>query len=152
MSLFKHTQHPHIPTNVNDTHKAEQATAGFNERLAIRLTRATGTMTCAYFFICLALLAFPALSVWLGPTVAIYVVWLSQCFIQLVMLPVLSVGQGVLGRKAELQADEAFATTIKTYHDIEQIAQHLSVQDEVLSRIAEKDNVPLRTNPASGQP
>jgi hypothetical protein len=42
------------------------------------------------------------------------------------------VGQNVLGRKSELQADEAFNTTMKTYHDIEEIMQHLSAQDAEL--------------------
>ncbi len=40
------------------------------------------------------------------------------------------VGQNVLGRKSELQADEQFNTTQKSYHDIEQIMQHLSAQDD----------------------
>ncbi len=35
-------------------------------------------------------------------------------------------------RKSELQADEAFKTTMKTYHDIEEIMQHLSAQDAEL--------------------
>ena len=42
------------------------------------------------------------------------------------------VGQNVLGRKSELQADEAFNTTMKTYHDIEEIIQHLAAQDAVI--------------------
>ncbi len=131
-ALFEHIPHPHIPRNTNAIHEAELRVAGFNERLAVFLTKATSTMTCTYLFVCLALLAFPALSAWLGPLVGIYVVWLSQCFIQLVMLPVLSVGQGVLERKAELQADEQFDTTTKIYHDSKQIAAHLAAQDAEL--------------------
>lgn len=42
------------------------------------------------------------------------------------------VGQNVLGRKAELQADEQYNTTIKTYHDIEQMMEHLNAQDNEL--------------------
>jgi hypothetical protein len=40
------------------------------------------------------------------------------------------VGQNVLGRKSELQADEAYATTMKTYLDIEAVMKHLDDQDE----------------------
>jgi hypothetical protein len=40
------------------------------------------------------------------------------------------VGQNVLGRKSELQADESFATTMKTYTDIEAVLKHLDKQDE----------------------
>lgn len=132
MSLFDHTPHPHTPQNPNDTHKAEQAGASFNERLAVSLTRVVGTMTCAYFFACLALLGFPALSAWLGPSVAIYVTWISQCFIQLVMLSVIMVGQRVQSRGQEIQANEAYNVALKNAHDIAQIAEHLAVQDKEL--------------------
>jgi hypothetical protein len=40
------------------------------------------------------------------------------------------VGQNVLGRKSELQADEAYAMTMKTYLDIEAVMKHLDDQDE----------------------
>jgi hypothetical protein len=48
------------------------------------------------------------------------------------ILPIIMVGQNVLGRKSELQADEQFNTTQKSYHDIEQIMQHMAAQDEIL--------------------
>jgi hypothetical protein len=132
MSLYKHQPHLHTPRNVNHAHKEEQANAGLNQRIAVAITKMTGTMFCAYIFALLALLGFPALSVFFSPLVAVYIVWVSQTFIQLCMLPILSVGQSVLGRKAELQAEEQYKTTIKTYHDIEQIMLHLSAQDETL--------------------
>lgn len=47
---------------------------------------------------------------------------------------VIMVGQGVLSRKQEIQADEQFATTQKSFHDIEQIMQHLDAQDKELLR------------------
>ncbi len=40
------------------------------------------------------------------------------------------VGQNVLGRKAELQSDESYATTMKSYADIEAVMKHLDNQDE----------------------
>jgi Protein of unknown function (DUF1003) len=49
---------------------------------------------------------------------------------QLPLMIVIMVGQGLLGRKQELQSEEQYNTTIKTYHDIEQIMAHLSAQDE----------------------
>jgi hypothetical protein len=38
----------------------------------------------------------------------------------------------VLGRHAELMAEEQFNTTINSYHAIEEIMQHLSAQDAEL--------------------
>lgn len=132
MSLFEHTPHEHKPRNVNLLHQAELAMAGFNQRVAVTITKATGNMLCAYAFAFIALLGFPALSAWLGTLVAAYILWLSSEFIQLVMLPVLSVGQQVLGRHQEIMAEEQFRTTQKSYHDIEQIMTHLSKQDDEL--------------------
>ncbi len=51
---------------------------------------------------------------------------------QLPLMIVIMVGQGLLGRQQELQSEEQFNTTEKTYHDIEQVMQHLSQQDAEL--------------------
>ncbi len=132
--LFRHEAHQHQPRNVNLLLEAEQATAGFNTRLAVALTQGTGTMWTAYAFTVLAIIGLFGLLGWLNPFVFLLTTWISQQFLQLVLLPVILVGQNVLSRKAELQADEQFHTTISTYHDIEQIMQHLSAQDAELLR------------------
>lgn len=51
---------------------------------------------------------------------------------QLPLMIVIMVGQGLLGRQQELQSEEPFNTTEKTYHDIKQVMQHLSEQDAEL--------------------
>jgi hypothetical protein len=132
MTLFQHTHHPYVPRNAYILHKQEQQSAGFNQRLAVGITRASSTMACAYLFFLLALFGFPGLIYWLGPTVALYVVWFSQTMLQLCYLPILSVGQGVIGRQQELQANEAYQTTIKIAHEIEEIIKHMDKQDEEL--------------------
>jgi hypothetical protein len=128
-SLFQHNPFPHKPRNVNVQHKAELEASGVNTRIAVGLTKSVGTMWTAYSFAVLAIVGLLAILGWLPPLVALLVVWASQTFIQLVMLPILSVGQNVLGRHAELMADEQYNTTMSTYHDIEEIKQHLSAQD-----------------------
>jgi len=60
------------------------------DRLAVLLTRAVSTMWCALVFAALALVALP--SALHGGTLAV-VQWVSQTFIQLVMLSILAVGQ-----------------------------------------------------------
>lgn len=132
--IYWHPHHPHVPKNPNIIHNEECQQAGFNQKIAVIITRMTGTMWTAYAFACLAILGFPAFAQWLGPLVAIYVIWVSQTFIQLTMLPVLAVGQNVLGRKAEIQADEMFKTTQRSFHDIEHIVKHLQAQDKELLR------------------
>jgi hypothetical protein len=155
--LFEQTIHPHIPRNVNALHQAEQAAAGFNTRFAVGLTQRVGTMWTAYTFAVLAIIGLFAILGVLTPVVALLVAWVSQTFIQLVLLPIIMVGQNVLGRKSELQADEQFNTTQKSYHDIEQIMQHLSAQDDELLRhtkmlihLLEKNGISLQQLEAEG--
>lgn len=128
MNLFKHHPHPYKPVNVNVQHQAERQ--GINDRIAIALTNSVASMWCAYAFAVLAILGFPGLSA--SPTQ--YVQWVSQTFIQLVMLSVIMVGQKVLGRHQEIQSEEQFNTTKKTFEDILQIMKHLEAQDQELLR------------------
>lgn len=155
--LFHHEPHQHQPRNVNLLHEAEQATSGFNTRVAVALTKSVGTMWTAYAFVVLAFIGLFAILGLLNPIVALLVAWASQTLIQLVLLPIIMVGQNVLGRKSELQADEQFRTTMSTYHDIEQIMQHLSAQDAELLRHAkmlihllEKNGISLQQLEAEG--
>jgi uncharacterized membrane protein len=130
MSLYEHVAHDHQPVNVNVAH-AEEHTR-LNDRIAVILTRSVGTMWTAYSFIVLAVIGLFAILGVLNPLVALLVAWLSQTLIQLVLLPVIMVGQNVLNHKQEIQSDEQFATTQKSYHDIEQLMKHLDAQDTEL--------------------
>jgi len=62
------------------------------------------------------------------------VLWLTSEFISLVLLPIIKVGQNILGKKSELQADEQFKATMSPYQDIESIMNHLDTQDAELLR------------------
>lgn len=118
----------HIPRNVNMLHRMEQEAAGFNTKIAVAITRGMGTMTCAYIFVLLALVGFPGFHA----TATQDVQWISQTLIQLVALSILAVGQQVVSRHQELQSDEMFQTTMKSFHDIEQITLRLDAQEKEL--------------------
>src|SRR6266446_6301123 len=144
--LYTYIPHSHIPQKVTIA-KAEQALTGFNMKIAVVITKGLGTMVCAYIFAILAIIGFPGF----GATPTQYVQWVSQTFIQLVALSVLAVGQQVLSKHGELMADEQFNTTMSTYHDIEQIMQHLSEQDaellhqtKMLIQLLEKNGISLQ--------
>jgi ribosomal protein L12E/L44/L45/RPP1/RPP2 len=155
-TLYTHIPRPHKARNVNIIHKEEQSQGGLNARLAVWLTNNVGTMICAYIFAFIGINSlFGAVTgnLLLSATFGAF----SSYFLQLVLLPALAVGQGVLGRHSELQADEAFKTTMSTYHDIEQIMQHLSAQDAELLRQAkmlvhllEKNGISLQELEAEG--
>lgn len=133
---FQHVAHPRIaqrrtlgvPTTV-----AEHV--GVNGKIALALTTAVGTMWCAYAFAALALLVLPeAMS---GGLLA-FVQWVSQTFIQLVMLSVIMVGQNVLGRAADKRAAMTYQDAEATLHEAEQIQAHLRLQDEAINAMLDK--------------
>lgn len=136
-TLYIHVPHNHKPRNVNTLHQ-EQQSSSVNQRLAMWLTAKVNTMPTAYIFAALAVIGLFGLLNLLPPFVFLLATWISQQFLQLVFLPVLGVGQAVLGKHQELQADEAFNTTMKTYNDIEQIMLHLNKQDEKILEIDER--------------
>jgi hypothetical protein len=86
---------------------------GFNGWLAVAITKSVGSMWCAYFFAALALISLPE-AVHEG-TVAI-VSWVSQTFLQLVLLSVIMVGQQVLAKASDKQ-------TLQTFKDAEAILE-----------------------------
>ena len=67
-----------------------------NDWLALRITNAVGSMWCAYAFVALALYGMPH-----DGSVNTWVQWISQTFLQLTLLSVIMVGQGVQGKESE---------------------------------------------------
>lgn len=78
-----------------------------NARIALFVTSRVGTMWCAYLFMGLAIISLPqALDALLSGDMLTGVTWLSQSFLQLVLLPVIMVGQQVQGEAAEQRSTE----------------------------------------------
>ena len=133
---FEHIPHPHIaarkksgPPKTTDEHE------GVNGKIALGLTTGVGTMWCAYAFACLALVALPsALQGGLFPLIQ----WVSQTFIQLVMLSVIMVGQNILGKASDKRADMTYKDADATFHESEQIQAHLIDQDHAINDLLDK--------------
>ena len=151
MTLFHHEPHQHQPRNVNQVHDAEKAAGGFNQKVAVGLTGVFQAMPTFWLII-----AWIVLWIVANATIVHFdpLPWpLLLCLASVPQLPlmiVIMVGQGLLGRKQELQAEEQFNTTMSTYHDIEQIMQHLSAQDaeilhqsHMLINLLEKNGITL---------
>lgn len=62
-----------------------------NAWVAVRITKIVGTMYCAYVFAVIALVALPSAIQQGSPTVLVN--WVSANFLQLVLLPIIIVGQ-----------------------------------------------------------
>jgi len=67
-----------------------------------------------------------------------FIQWVSQTFIQLVMLSVIMVGQNILGRVSDKRAIETYEDAELTLHEAQQIQAHLKVQDEAIGTLLDK--------------
>jgi len=116
--LQKHIHHPRLEERKLTDPSLSKKEVGFNGKLAIFITKAVGTMWCAYIFTILALISLPSAIQGGTPTL---VSWIAQTFLQLVLLSVIMVGQ-----KIASQASDRLA--LQTYKDAEAL---LEIQDEV---------------------
>jgi hypothetical protein len=134
---FQHIPHPHIAARkkTGAPHTTDEH-VGFNGKIALTLTTIVGTMWCAYAFAVLALIALPS-AIQQGTVLAL-VSWLSQTFIQLVMLSVIMVGQNILSRASDKRADMTYQDADATFHESEQIQAHLLEQDAAINTLLDK--------------
>lgn len=114
---------------------------GFNAKLATTITNIVGTMWCAYAFACLALIGLPpALGLTIVPArFSQLVLWVSSEFLQLVLLAVIMVGQGVQGKASDARAIHTFEDTQKLVSQLdvkqsEQLAEIKAHIDEILKK------------------
>jgi hypothetical protein len=95
----------------------------FNKSVAVKVTNAVGSMTCAYIFSALALVSLPAIlsqfhvfahtfPAWLVKASLIALVsWIAQTYIQLVLLSVIIVGQNIQSAASDARATKTFEDT-----------------------------------------
>ena len=76
-----------------------------NNKIGLRTTLIVGTMWAAYIFTILALLALPDA---IKQGTYYIVVWLSSSFLQLVLLPIIIVGQNIQAAAADKRAEETY--------------------------------------------
>lgn len=133
---FGHVPHPHIAARKKaGPPKTTDGQVGFNGRFALLITTVVGTMWCAYAFAVLALVALPS-ALGAGPLAIIQ--WVSQTFIQLVLLSIIMVGQNILGKASDKRAEMTYKDAEATFHEAGQIQAHLKVQDDALSSLLDK--------------
>jgi hypothetical protein len=110
--------------------------ARFNQWFAVKVTNGVGTMWCAYAFAALALVSLPS-AIMSGSAVTL-VSWISQTFLQLVLLSVIIVGQNVLAAAADKRAEATYADADAVLHEAVMIQEHLLAQDRVLETLVSK--------------
>ncbi len=112
------------------------APARFNAWFAVKVTNGVGTMWCAYAFAALTLVSLPSA---IGSHNAVVLVsWISQTFLQLVLLSVIIVGQNVLAAAADKRSEATYNDADAVLHEAVKIQEHLLAQDHVLGDLVEK--------------
>jgi hypothetical protein len=106
-----------------------------NTRVALGITRAVGSMGCAYGFAALALISLPAA---LGSgNVIIIVAWIAQTFLQLVLLPIIIVGQNVQAAASEARA-QADHETLTAIHALVRAVDAINEQQTTILDLLEQ--------------
>ncbi len=112
------------PTKVDDQR------VGVNGKLGLLITSVVGTMWAAYLFTLLALISFPS-AIGSGNSIVI-VAWIAQTFLQLVLLPVIIVGQNIQAKTSDRRAEDTYKDAEAMLHECVQIQEHLAAQDRAL--------------------
>jgi uncharacterized membrane protein len=79
------------------------------------------------------------------PTGFVFWLFISN-LIQLLLMPLIMVGQNVQGRHSEMRAEHDLAVNVKAEEEIEVILQHLEYQNAILIAMVEKLGVSLDQN------
>ncbi|MBV9794039.1 MAG: DUF1003 domain-containing protein [Actinobacteria bacterium] len=142
MTLYQHIRHPHIasrladgPVRVNDLLPHGSAINRFNTRVAIAITRAVGSMWCAYLFALFDLISLPD-AIHAGASAIVS--WVAQTFLQLVLLSVIMVGQNVQADAADKRSEATFHDASATLHEVAHVQEHLAQQDILLTELAQR--------------
>src|ERR1700686_5094943 len=105
----------------------------FNARFGLWITVIVGTMWCAYIFTLLALISLPAAIH--SHDKIIIVAWIAQTFLQLVLLPIIIVGQNVQATAADVRSQATYDDASAVLEEAKQIQAHLKAQDEAIQQI-----------------
>ncbi len=157
MSLYHYISHPHIarrhaagPVKVADQLPRATGWQRFNTWLAVKITAIVGTMLCAYLFTVIALISLP--SALKTANLLIIIAWIAQTFLQLVLLPIIIVGQNVQAAAADKRAEQTYLDAEAVLQEAQQIQEHLAVQDAALLVLANKLGAQLPPPPVPPAP
>jgi uncharacterized membrane protein len=130
--LFTKFRHRTPPRNVNEV--AAQRLS-LLDRAAVAITGAIGTMWAVLFFAAFML----GWTLWetcidhqpFDPYPFAFLLFIGN-IVQLLLMPLIMVGQNIQGAHAELRAEEAYKATLEGYRDAEHIMDHLVAVDREL--------------------
>jgi hypothetical protein len=141
--LFEYVPHPHVHARKEaGAPKVASAVAAvhgpgpigrFNAKVGLKITLIVGTMWAAYLFTLLALVSAP--SAFKSGDKIIIVAWIAQTFLQLVLLPIIIVGQNVQAAAADARSQATYDDASAVLEEAKQIQAHLLAQDAAIQQI-----------------
>lgn len=119
--------------SVNQAVHGTGALSGFNSRLAVIITKNVGTMWAAYIFAVIGITSLVGV-VTSNPTMTLLAGGLSSYFLQLVLLPIIMVGQNVISASQDARAEQDHLT-LTTLHamnvrQLEMLEQQRRILDQ----------------------
>lgn len=136
---FEHVPHPHLLRRQRGEvrpPRVEDERVGLNGKLGLFITTIVGTMWAAYLFTLIALVSFPS-AIRTGDSIVI-VAWVAQTFLQLVLLPIIIVGQNIQAKAADKRAESTYKDAEAVLHECLEIQRHLLEQDKALESLVGK--------------
>jgi hypothetical protein len=124
------------PVKTLDQLPKGSAAARFNTWFAVKVTSGVGTMWCAYAFAVLAFVSLPSAIKSGSPVVLVS--WISQTFLQLVLLSVIIVGQNIMAAAADKRSEATYNDADAVLHEALKIQEHLLAQDSALGTLVDK--------------
>ncbi|HVA74614.1 MAG TPA: hypothetical protein VNF71_08615 [Acidimicrobiales bacterium] len=140
--IYQHVPHPHValrstkgPAKTVDQRRLNHPNPviRLNARVGLRITIVVGTMWCAYMFTLIALISAP--SAFKSGNTTIIIAWVSSNFLQLILLPIIIVGQNIQAKAADQRSEDTYNDADAILHEALQIQQHLQAQDAELEKI-----------------
>ena len=141
--IFEYIPHPHLehlkqggPPSKDKVVKRWAGASklrALNAKIGLKITVVVGTMWCAYLFTLLALVSVK--SAFGSGDIVTIVAWIAQTFLQLVLLPIIIVGQNVQADAADERAEATYKDAVALLEEARQIQAHLLAQDEAIERI-----------------
>jgi hypothetical protein len=136
-STYSYKQHPHVEKRkVNSPSDAEAPAKSLNEKIGLGITKRVGTMWAAYVFFALTLVSLPAALSSGSPI--IIVSWIAQTFLQLVLLPIIIVGQNIQAAASDRRAIATYEDAGAILEEAKEIQLHLADQDQALNDLIDR--------------
>ena len=122
--------------NVHKKVHGDSPSGRFNTRIAVIITKSVGSMWMAYLFALISFVALPAAIMSHDPI--IIVAWISQAFLQLVLLPIIIVGQNVQAEASDARALSDHETLIAIHTLTSEIHNINEQQSKILELLKDK--------------